>query len=131
MITVSNFTVMVLLYPNLQDDQVTFILILFALLFEVWPSSLFLISIARSHLEYLDVIQYWTSIICHNTFPSLELCWYATVVEITCQLLDGEGCGDLQSMTYFVLVALKLSLGIFSPLDPAQACRLYNLIYHV
>ena len=34
---------------------------------------------------------------CHDTIPSLESCRYVTVVEITCQLLDGEGCGDLQS----------------------------------
>ena len=52
---------MALLYPNLQDDQVTFIIILFAFLFEVWIAIFFIsdhVRVARSHLEHLDAHQH-------------------------------------------------------------------------
>ena len=84
-------------------------------------------STARSHLERLDALQHRAAGICHDTFPSLESRRYAAAVGLTCQVLDGEGHGDLQSFCpCFVTNVTRRSSRLNDLLDPAWACRLYN-----
>ena len=84
-------------------------------------------SAARSHLERLDALQHRAAGIYHHDFPSLESRRHAAAVGLTCWLLDGEGCGDLQSFCpSFVTNIARRSSRLNDLSDPARASRLHN-----
>ena len=86
-------------------------------------------STARGYLECLDALKCWAASVCHSTFPSLESRRHAAAIGLMCQLLDGEGCGDLQSfLLHFVTSAPRRSSRLNNLSDPARALRLQNPI---
>ena len=50
---------------------------------------------ARGYLNHLDALQCQAASVCHS---SLECRRHAAAIGLLCQLLDGEGHGDLQSL---------------------------------
>ena len=68
--------------------------------------------------------------VCHSTFPSLESCRHATAIGLLCQLLDGEGRGDLQSLLPPLITYVpKRSSRLNNLLDPALAFRLQKITF--
>ena len=72
---------------------------------------------ARGYLKRLDALQCRAASVCHSTFSSLESCRHATAIGLLCQLLDGKGCGNLQSL-----------LPPFMTSVPRRSVRLNNLL---